>query len=261
MKLIYLVLTYSLKLKKYMSIHRVIHVLFQASISKPQYIRYKYNGHDLYINNDDTALFHIVNSTKKIETLVNNINMQSVDTVFDIGANCGLFAYFIKKKFPESTVYCFEPIEELIECIKKNINTFSNVHIVQKAMCDTSGLDIKFYQNPEGQQTNSILLNSVTDYCKESKINSISIKSETLDNFCAKHDINSIDVLKVDIQGAEYKMLQGAKNTLNKVTLAFFEITFLDNDIVETLSLLKSYLKNYKVINEVKMGADVMFYN
>ena len=261
MKLINLFLTYFLQLKNHMSLYRAIHLLFQVAISKPKYIRYKYNDHELYINNDESALYHIVNSTKKIENLVNNINMKTIRTVFDIGANCGLFAYFIKKKFPESTVYCFEPIEELSGCIEKNVNSFSNVHIVKKAMSDTSGLDIAFYQNPKSQQTNSILLNSVIDYCTESKINSISVQSETLDNFCEQHDINSIDVLKVDIQGAEYKMLQGAKNTLSKVTLAFFEITFLDNDIVETLSLIKSYLKHYKVINEVKMGADVLFYN
>ena len=52
-----------------------------------------------------------------------------------------------------------------------------------------------------------ILLQSTKDYIK------YKVYISTLDKFVKKNNIKSIDILKVDIEGSEYKFLKGAKNT------------------------------------------------
>ena len=51
----------------------------------------------------------------------------------------------------------------------------------------------------------------------------------TLDEFCAEHEINYIDLLKLDVQGYELKILAGAKHLLEtkRITLLFTEVNFV----------------------------------
>jgi len=84
-----------------------------------------------------------------------------------------------------------------------------------------------------------ILQQSTNDYTE------YNVRTLTLDTFVKKKKIKSIDILKVDIDGSEYKFLQGAKNTLktNKVKVILLEI----ND------KKKNYInKEKKIINFLK---------
>ena len=261
MKAIYDFIKAIYALKGIMGLFNTIYVLFQIKLTRRENIKYRFFDHNLYINNDSSIIYHMVHSTRKIKNLVDNIPYDEIQTVFDVGANNGIFAYFIKRRYPNSKVYCFEPSPDLIRCIELNVSSFNNVHIIQKAICEVSNRKIDFYINPLSQQTNSILIDSVTPFCQENKLNKINVEADTLDSFCLSNRIKSIDVLKVDIQGSENSLLKGATHILQNTEIAFFEISFLEKTIFKTTTNLLEQYEHFKVLNEVKMGADIMFYN
>ena len=65
------------------------------------------------------------------------------------------------------------------------------------------------------------LIYSIADYTYPSFVNII-----TIDKFLEINKIKFVDIMKVDIEGSEYKFLKGAKKTLanNKVKIIMFEI-------------------------------------
>ena len=243
-----------------MNFRDMLHVLYQLKIIKKNIVKYKYFNHELFISNDGPVIYHMVFSTRKIKNLVDNIELENVNVCFDVGANSGLFTYFLKNKYPDTEVHCFEPSPGLIECIELNLKPFKNVFIRKQAICDVSG-SANFYVNTASQQTNSLIADSVTPFCEGNSMHKISVDSNTLDQYCAQNDIESVDVLKVDIQGAEKALLDGATDTLVNTSISIFEITFLDVAIFETLEILLNNYNKYKVVNEVKAGADIFFYN
>lgn len=251
-------------MKEFAQLYRVlespagaIRVLVQKYIQRKSIIDYAYKGHALYINNEDSAIFHIVNSTKKIENLVNQI-IKEPQVVLDVGANNGLFTYFLKTRFPDATVHLFEPDAELCKSIVLNCQQFTDIHVHQIAVSNQTG-KIRFYINPSSRQTNSMHLACIENY--SSNLIEAECEAITLDEFMQRHQLKHIDVLKVDIQGAESFMIDGGSNALKNTEVCFLEVTFLDHNALVTLDKIRLFFNRHKVINPVHMGADLIFYN
>ncbi len=80
----------------------------------------------------------------------------------------------------------------------------------------------------------------------------INVPTLTLDHYCQVNNINKIDILKIDVQGFELNVLQGAKTLLNegKVTMIYSEVTFAETYMNQTrFTDLVSYLSkfNYEI--------------
>ncbi|EKE03594.1 MAG: methyltransferase FkbM family [uncultured bacterium] len=236
-------------------------IIWQHILNK-RIIYFNYKHYKLCINNDSwsSVSYHILNSVKKVEKLVDQIAYCSV--AVDAGANNGWFSYFIKIKFPESTVYVIEPSESLQEVIKMNLANFTKCEIYKTAISNINS-DIEMYINKKSQQTNAVSIEMLLGGSNLKKLTKDIIKEKvsctTLDQLFQYKKMP--DVLKVDIQGEEYNLLLGATTVMPNVNISFFEITLLDSKVFETVLLLKKYYRFNKVINEIKMGADVMFYN
>lgn len=230
-------------------------------MTQKKIIKYKYKNNLLYINNDsiNAVTYHIINSTPKIEKMVSKI--EYCETAVDIGANNGVFSYFLKSKFPKAKIYLFEPSSILQDVIKKNLNAFEDIILEKKAVSDIDGY-ISFFINPLSEQTNSLNKESVLKgniSALNKTITEVRVESCTLNSYFSS--IKHIDILKVDIQGAEHLMLKGANEIMPKTGMVFFEVSFLDEKVFNATDELRTYYKNFEVINEVKMGADIMFYN
>src|SRR6202044_1499209 len=61
--------------------------------------------------------------------------------VFDVGANIGLFSLFVKQRFPASRVLAFEPIPEVVEKLRRNVNLYGlDVEVFAVGLADREGL-------------------------------------------------------------------------------------------------------------------------
>lgn len=132
---------------------------------------------------------------------------------YDIGANIGYYSCLAAKAVsPHGSVYAFEPQLACSAVLKKNaaINNFNNIHILQTALSDID-------TNGRIYSRNSVTYDGHACLCDKGDsafINSESVKCATLDHLIMSKTIPSCDIMKIDVEGAEYKVLKGASNLL-----------------------------------------------
>lgn len=144
----------------------------------------------------------------------------------DIGANHGMHTKKIAEKF--SKVYAFEPHPENIKILQKNLEPHSNVEIVPAAITATSG-NIKLYNcpNPGGHTiSEAVMGHRVWGHNPDSYVE---VQGMTLDEFCKDKQVS---FMKVDIEGAENTVFQGALETLknNKMDIVIEVHRFVDGE-------------------------------
>jgi FkbM family methyltransferase len=170
----------------------------------------------VYIKNKDGFFFARKNSSDlwMLSTLgeeeLRNYFKLSKGVFLDIGANVGKYSIILGKQLKENgKVYSFEPEPSNIEGLKKNIllNEVTNVKIFPLACSNKKGL-ISFYLNEKNSGAHSLI--------KKSK-KEILINCDTLDNILKEQNLKEdINLIKIDVEGAEAEVLKGAINTLKK---------------------------------------------
>jgi len=140
--------------------------------------------------------------------------------VFDIGANTGLYSVIGAAVNPGSKIYSFEPHPANCKRLRKNIevNGIRNVTVVEKAAGDIDS-GIKFFVPESGGiiDTSSALRDfSESTYRGRIAWRSIIVTQTALDNFVAANSIDRIDLMKIDVEGYELSVFEGAKDSLKK---------------------------------------------
>lgn len=131
----------------------------------------------------------------------------------DVGANVGLYTGMALQKSPAgSVITCVEPDAKSRHYLSQTIQSNNakgqiNVYLCPVAASDEKG-SITLYKNPQNKGDNRIYSDPL---CAESE----SIEADTLDNLCRKHGVQWINFLKVDVQGAEYKVFSGGRSILS----------------------------------------------
>ena len=88
----------------------------------------------------------------------------------------------------------------------------------------------------------------------------VDIKVMTLDNYCIVNKVNKIDILKIDTQGYESKVLEGAKHSLKKNMISALEIEIILDDVYEIYNsfsdIEKNLVKNKYRLVAIDKGGD-----
>jgi FkbM family methyltransferase len=119
------------------------------------------------------------------------------DVVVDIGGNLGFFSYFALCK-GASKVYCFEPSTDCVNAIKENFD-FPNLIVEESAVTISNGM-VLFYYNVDSSIQSSIFTPELGD--------GVMCKSTNLNDYINKNDIQKINYLKLDCEGAEYEIIE-----------------------------------------------------
>ena len=124
-----------------------------------------------------------------------------VNSAIDIGANVGLFTEWVLDRFGSDTkVIGVEPNSSAIKAFKKLHERRENVILAEYAMSDKSGEKIKMLVNPDNSLISSIE-GTGNGYTEEQEVETMSL-SDLLNTY----GLSEVDLLKVDIEGAEYQM-------------------------------------------------------
>jgi len=174
--------------------------------------------------------------------------------IIDVGANIGLytltFAKLIGEK--EGIVFAFEPSDEAFFRINQNIklNNFKNIKLYKLGVSDEIG-ESEFYIT-EDDAFNSLGKNPMKKIIEKRNIPTI-----TLDKFIEDNNLDEINILKIDTEGADYLVLRGATKLLdnknppiilceyNKTTQSGYDYRL--DDLIDFLEL-----KNYRVYEIIK---------
>jgi FkbM family methyltransferase len=133
-------------------------------------------------------------------------------TVFDIGANIGWYSLAIAKHYPETAVFAFEPIPHHFQSLKGNIslNGLTNVRACNMGLSSEAGT-LRFYVNPAIGVNAS--MRNVADAADDA-LATFECEVRRLDDFVLEKGV-APDLIKCDVEGAEYLVLQGARKTIS----------------------------------------------
>jgi FkbM family methyltransferase len=150
------------------------------------------------------------------------------DIILDCGANIGQMATAFRQLYPSATIYSFEPVSAVFEQLKIRCAKL-DVQPVKKAVSDHDGRqEINLTYSAEA---NSLLKFEPGNPCAQwtQEIGAEEVAVCTLDRWCAENDIelDRVDVIKLDVQGAELSALKGATQLLRAVKLVYLEVSFV----------------------------------
>ncbi|MHB8790386.1 MAG: FkbM family methyltransferase [Desulfobulbaceae bacterium] len=196
-------------------------------------------------------------------------------TIFDVGSYVGDIACKYVELFPRATVYAFEPTSASFHELEKKASQIKNIQAYNYALADSIKRET-FYLN-KFSPTNSLLKPSVnaSNTWGENLLDTreeILVECTTIDSFCSERDITHIDILKLDVQGGELRVLDGARNMLGKgkIGLLYTEIIFADTyqnqvKLADLLQCMEKYqfaffnFYNHKYLNHRLIQADLIF--
>lgn len=175
------------------------------------------------------------------ENLFRNLVKAHEPVIFDIGAHHGESVAYLKGVFPKAAIYSFEPDPDSFAVLSASL--IEGVNYFNLALSDADGT-ASFFCN-QISHTNSLLkvnLNSKDsisiakakakaekdDGFFESFNKENQVRTVRLDAFVQQYSIDYIDLLKIDVQGAECWVLKGGEATLTKVGVIVLEISFFD---------------------------------
>ena len=144
------------------------------------------------------------------------------DVVFDVGANAGIFTVLAGRKVgPNGRVYAFEPGTEAQALLNTNLslNRLSNVTLFEGAVSNQTG-KAKLAVAEDGALSSLAKTGHHCQIVKEWR----AVPTTTLDDFVEKNNIAKIDFIKIDVEGAEKLVFEGAQRLLSsfpRVTILF----------------------------------------
>lgn len=152
----------------------------------------------------------------------------NIHTIFDVGANVGRFSLMMNDAFPNARIFAFEPAPETFEMLAENVGRCKNIYAQNVGVSDknSSGkISIMECSEMNTIKVNQILENYFTKSDLQTK-KEIKIKLISVDSFCADSDIEFIDLLKIDTEGHDLQVLDGAKVMLRKKAIKYILIEF-----------------------------------
>lgn len=155
--------------------------------------------------------------------------LQPGDTFVDIGAHFGYFSLLASVLVGETGgVYAFEASKSTFQLLQKNINHLVNIKIFNQAVSDTNE-NITFYQFPVMySEYNSMEVGQFAKegWFKKFKPEAIEIEAVTINQLVLQHKI-SPKIIKIDVEGAEDKVIAGAQEAL-QVIHPFIVLEYLE---------------------------------
>lgn len=140
--------------------------------------------------------------------------------IFDVGANHGQSVGKLRRAFPESRIYCFEPIESAFAELLGTTRGVAGVSCHKLALGAQQGSERMARQ---GSTTTHFVMREGDEQAPSgSTVESIAMA--TLDGFCSEQGIAQIDYLKIDTEGSDLDVLLGGARMLGEQRVAVVEV-------------------------------------
>jgi FkbM family methyltransferase len=149
----------------------------------------------------------------------------------DVGANIGAFtALMARGAAPSGHVHAFEPLASNRRRLRRNLelNGLCNVTLHETAIADVIGTSELLTFGPGYESWASVARSKISlDSGTLEPVERVPIATTTLDEFCAAEEIDRVSVLKIDVEGAEGRVLTGARDLLaaHRIELLLLELS------------------------------------
>jgi len=205
-------------------------------ISNKEGIVFFKNGLKCIIRNKSDSIAFFENFFLKLNTPEKEFEIKLNDIVVDIGAHVGYFTLIATKNANLGKTYSIEPHKESFEILKKNLvlNNITNVNTFNVAITKSTG-KIRLYIDKGNQIGNTIIKNE--NYNESEYVDAFSLR-----DFVYNNNIEKIDFLKIDCEGAEFEIfLNLEKEVLKKINRISAEIH--EYDSINSINQLKEFFE------------------
>lgn len=170
-----------------------------------------------------------------VNCLRDYINPESVKVILDVGSRDAMESVALNDFYPNAMVYAFECNPPAIELCKKNIGERRGIILVPNAISDINGTLEFFAIDPEKTVTKhrdgnigaSSLFVANPEYPHEKyQQNKIMVESITLARWAEDAGVNDIDIMWIDLQGAELRAFKGMGKLISRVKVIYTEVEF-----------------------------------
>jgi FkbM family methyltransferase len=165
---------------------------------------------------------------------------RSRPVLFDVGANIGEYSLDLLKIFgKDAGIYAFEPARATFERLRSNLAAQPSVRAFQMGL-GAAEETLELFSPGDGSKLASLHRRPAGGGIVEQ------VRVTTLDRFCAENGIEHIDLLKLDVEGHELSVLQGATGMIDRGGIDFIQFEFGVCDIAS-----RTYFKDfYLLLNE-----------
>ena len=139
--------------------------------------------------------------------------------ILDVGAHIGLSTLYFKMLYPKSKIIAIEPHPKSIKILRQNIelNRLENVEVVEAAVGAESGERSLFVDVDEEWMSSSSFIEGSWDNTQENKEIKVDVVA------LREYITSKVDLIKIDVEGAEEEVILSLGNKLNKVGKILFE--------------------------------------
>lgn len=166
--------------------------------------------------------------------------------IFDIGAHHGQTYLDYRARFPNAIIHLIEPFAESVDILKAAAGADPYCTVHQIALADTC--EQKTLYVNEASATNS--LNALSSGAAErwavnnlKQKTSLSVDVKTLDSLTTELGVSTVEIVKMDVQGAEMAVLSGAAQLLARQAIGLLQFEFISADTYENQRPMHEYLQ------------------
>ena len=157
-------------------------------------------------------------------------------TIIEAGAHDGRDTIRMKRKWPNATIYAFEPRQDVFDQLAQKAKNHTSIHLYQLGLSDHSGVQ-KFYlscpqknSNYKADAQSSLFPPELENWGKKLKEmidfkETIDVSVTTLDDWAREQNIKHIDFLWLDLQGNEFQVLNASPYVFSLVSVIKTEVS------------------------------------
>jgi len=239
------------------------------------------NGMEIVHKNNSETNFIYREIFEEQTYLKHGITLRDGDCIFDVGANIGLFALFMARRFRDATIYAFEPIPPLFETLSLNAALYCpEARLFQCGLSSRPRSEVFTYYpfdtiisgrfadaDREREIVRTFVLNQIQEggggrtpsdaqmeemLSERLKTESFTCRLRTLSEFIREHGVERIDLLKVDVEKSELDVLEGIEDEdWPKIRQVFVEV----HDIGGRLERIRGMLEGQGYRLDVRQEA------
>lgn len=159
--------------------------------------------------------------------------------IFDVGANEGDFTVAFLGQLEKLEIHCFEPNPNTYARLSQRLGQDQRVHLNQAGVANVAGtLTLYDYDGSEGTGHASFLRETFDDIYPAAT-QEVRCDLITIDEYVEDHNIKKIDLLKIDVEGFEREVLEGAKRTIEAGLIETIQLEFNAHNLINGFSILK----------------------
>lgn len=155
--------------------------------------------------------------------------------MFDVGANLGGWTKLALHFHPSATIHCFEVVPPIASRLAENLRDRPNCVVQRLGLSSVSGpVRVKFF--PQASEQSSLI-----DLPVMSPHEIVESRAVMGDEYLAQQNIKQVDFMKIDVEGAEYWILEGLRRSLSEGNIHIIQFEYGKANIITKNLLFDFY--------------------